>query len=171
MLSLYQSQIFLKLLFLIEQINIINRTLFNRARREFEYFHFLKDKEVLRRHGNCKLCGEHPYGMHADAIRKLYRFAEEKELVENVRTNELLLIFYSFISRKGESLYKDCCALAQVMEEITIWQWWKGRRRRAYRQSSQNFKRGRNQPANREFYLILFGVNLIDRKVRGFPVS
>ena len=45
--------------------------------------------------------------MHADAIRKLYRFAEAKELVENVRTNELLLIFYSFISRKGESLYKD----------------------------------------------------------------
>ena len=41
---LYQSQIFLKLFFLIEQINIINRTLFNRARREFEYFHFLKDK-------------------------------------------------------------------------------------------------------------------------------
>jgi len=107
MLSLYQSQIFLKLFFLIEQINIINRTLFNRARREFEYFHFLKDKEVLRRHGNCKLCDEHPHGMHADAIRKLYRFAEAKELVENVRTNELLLIFYSFISRKGESLYKD----------------------------------------------------------------
>ena len=107
MLSLYQSQIFLKLFFLIEQINNINRTLFNRDRREFEYFHFLKDKEVLRRHGNCKLCDEHPHGMHADAIRKLYRFAEAKELVENVRTNELLLIFYSFISRKGESLYKD----------------------------------------------------------------
>ena len=105
--NIYQSQIFLKLFFLIEQINIINRTLFNRARREFEYFHFLKDKEVLRRHGNRKLCDEHPHGMHDDAIRKLYRFAEAKELVENVRTNELLLIFYSFISRKGESLYKD----------------------------------------------------------------
>ena len=107
MLSLHQFQIFLKLFFLIEQINIINRTLFNRARREFEYFHFLKDKEVLRRHGNCKLCGENPHGMHADAIKKLYRFAEAKESVENVKTNELLLIFYSFISRKGESLYKD----------------------------------------------------------------
>ena len=31
----------------------------------------------------------------------------KQELVENVRTNELLLIFYSFISRKGVSLFKD----------------------------------------------------------------
>ena len=106
MLSLFQSQIFLKLFFLIEQINIINRTLFNRARREFEYFHFLKDKEVLRRHGNCKLCDEHPHGMHADAIRKLYSFAEAKELVENVRTNELLLIFTLLLVVKGNLFIK-----------------------------------------------------------------
>jgi hypothetical protein len=36
--------------------------------------------------------------MHADAIRKLYRFAEAKEIVENFKTNELLLM-YSFVNR------------------------------------------------------------------------
>ena len=76
-----------------------------------------------------------------------------------------------YIVQSEVQTQENCCALAQVMEEIAIWQWWKGRKRRAYRQSSQNFERGRNQPANREFYLNLFGVNLIDCKVRGFPVS
>ena len=107
MLSLYQSQIFLKLLFLIEQINIINRTLFNCAQKGFEYFHFLKDKKSSSTSRKLQTLWRTSLRMHADAIRKLYRFAEAKELVENVRTNELLLIFYSFISRKGESLYKD----------------------------------------------------------------
>ncbi|XP_057370011.1 uncharacterized protein LOC130691120 [Daphnia carinata] len=70
------------------RVNIINRTLFNRARREFEYFTYLKEKEILRRHGNCKICGNHPHGMHADANRKLYRYASAKD-------------------RQGESLYGD----------------------------------------------------------------
>ncbi|KAK4003721.1 hypothetical protein OUZ56_005476 [Daphnia magna] len=47
-----------------------------------------RDKEILRHHGNCKLCGRHPHSMQADAIRKLYRFASAKD-------------------RHGESLYKD----------------------------------------------------------------
>ena len=90
MLSLYQSQIFLKLFFLIEQINIINRTLFNRARREFEYFHFLKDKKSSSTSRKLQTLWRTSLRMHADAIRKLYRFAEAKELVEYVKTTELL---------------------------------------------------------------------------------
>ena len=44
--------------------------------------------------------------MHADAIRKLYSFAEAKELVENVWTNELLLIFTLLLVVKGNLFIK-----------------------------------------------------------------
>lgn len=44
-----------------------------------------------------------PHGMHADAIRKLYRFAAAKEYVKFFITYELLLIFL-FCYSPGESL-------------------------------------------------------------------
>nr|CAH0098876.1 unnamed protein product [Daphnia galeata] len=71
-----------------DRVNIINRTLFNRSRREFEFYQYHLEKTIFRRHGKCKICGPHPHGMHADAIRKLYRFAEASH-------------------RLGESLYGD----------------------------------------------------------------
>ncbi|KAK4006127.1 hypothetical protein OUZ56_011282 [Daphnia magna] len=64
-------------------VNIINRSLFNRARREFEFYQYLKEKIILRLHGNSEICGHHPHGMHADAIRKLYRFAAAKVKFSN----------------------------------------------------------------------------------------
>ncbi|EFX66125.1 hypothetical protein DAPPUDRAFT_116662 [Daphnia pulex] len=62
-----------------DRVNIINRTLFNRSRREFEFYQYLLEKTIFRRHGKCKICGPHPHGMHADANRKLYRFAEASD--------------------------------------------------------------------------------------------
>ncbi|KAK4024213.1 hypothetical protein OUZ56_009600 [Daphnia magna] len=62
-----------------DRVNIINRTLFNHSRRKFEFYQYLLEKTIFRRHGKCKICGPHPHGMHADAIRKLYRFAEASD--------------------------------------------------------------------------------------------
>lgn len=69
--------------YILEQVNIINRSLFNRARREFEFYQYLKEKTILRLHGNSEICGHHPHGMHADAIRKLYRFDAAKVKFSN----------------------------------------------------------------------------------------
>ncbi len=61
------------------QINIINKTLFSRSRREYEYSRHRIEKDILRRHGKCKACGPCPHGVHADANMKLYRLSSAKE--------------------------------------------------------------------------------------------
>lgn len=64
-----------------EQVNVVNRTLFSRARREFEYCQHWIEKKILHRHGPCKSCGDCPLGVHTDGVKKLFRYAEAKEYV------------------------------------------------------------------------------------------
>ena len=70
---------FINFIYFILQVGVINRTLFSRCRREFEFCQHWIEKNVLHRHGNCYACGDCPLGMHADGNFKLYRFAEAKE--------------------------------------------------------------------------------------------